>query len=360
MKTSLFGRRYTPSGAPPGSVEVAESAIKPVAAVLSFNQEELSESSPQDVDELVAAMRPDRTTWIDVHGLGDGSLVRKLGERLGYHALALADVVNVGQRPKADRYGDTVFVAVRMVTLGGEGDLLWEQVSVFFDHNRVVSFQERPGDCLEPLRNRLREGRANIRGGGGAYLACMIIDSIVDGYFPVLDAYAGRLEALEEEVFERPNEAILRDCYRIQHEFAVFRRAILPLREALGQMHRNPDFPLPESVLPYLRDTLDHLLQFSEVVDGYSGLVENISEVYLTHVNQRTNEIMRTLTVVSTIFIPLTFLAGVYGMNFDRSRGGNMPELGWRYGYLAFWIATLTLAAGLLLVFRRAGWLGKR
>jgi len=140
-------------------------------------------------------------------GLGSASAARRPGAAHGAQ-----DVVNVGQRPKADRYGDTVFVAVRMVTLGDEGDLLWEQVSVFFDHDRVVSFQERPGDCLEPLRNRLREGRANIRGGGGAYLACMIIDSIVDGYFPVLDAHAGRLEALEEEVFERPDEAILRDC----------------------------------------------------------------------------------------------------------------------------------------------------
>lgn len=354
----LYSRIFTPRGAPPGAIVPPVVRVPPQLHVLSYATDELVEHDPEDVSELADLLETERVLWIDVHGLGDGSVVSELGELLGLHPLAVADVVHVGQRPKVELYGDVLFVVLRMAAPGAEDGATWEQVSVFLGPGWVLSFQERPGDCLEPLRERIRRGGPRIRAAGPDYLACMIVDAIVDGYFPVIEDVGARLEAFEDELLEGPSHASLATIHGVRRELMSFRRAVWPLRDALAQLSRDDSYPVSDPVRVYLRDTMDHVLQAADVNETYRELSASLMELYLSRLGQRTNEIMRVLTVVAVIFIPLTFLAGVYGMNFDRRQPLNMPELGWPHGYLLFWAVCAGLVGALLLVFRRLGWLG--
>ena len=295
-------------------------------------------------------------TWIDVRGLGDGSIVERLGAGLGMHRLAISDVVNVGQRPKVEQYDEGLFVVLRMATRSSEGPLSWEQVSLFVRNGVLITFQETHEDCLEPLRERLRAGRRMIRGSGADFLAGAVIDAIVDGYFPVLEEYGDLLELLEDQVLEERDKTVLRRLYAVKRDLSVFRRATWPLREALSQLVRDEGKPLSDTTRLHLRDTLDHMMQVHDVNESYRELGTSLVDVHLSLVGQRTNDIMRVLTVVSAVFIPLTFVAGVYGMNFDTDSPYNLPELGWTYGYVGFWIACLCLGIGLVFLFRRLGW----
>ncbi len=356
----LFQRQYAAPGAAPGTFMLVD-GFPPRVHVFSYDLEHLVESDPDAANAVESWAGPHATDWIDVQGLGDGSIVRRLGERYGMHPLAMSDVVNFGQRPKADEYDDeALLVVLRMVRVTEEGRLDWEQVSLFLRAQSVVSFQERPGDCFEPLRVRLRGGRKQIRQSGADYLACMLVDAIVDGYFPVLEHFGEQLERLEAEILERPTSRALGDVYRIKRDLSAFRRAAWPLREALSQLIRDDESPLSDTARLYLRDTHDHVMQVVDVNETYRELASSLVDVYLSMLGHRTNEIMRVLTLVATIFIPLTFVAGIYGMNFDTAHPLNLPELGWRYGYLWFWGVSLVAAAGLLWMFRRLGWLGAR
>ena len=358
----VFHRRYTAPGAPPGSSASGPVSFEPTVHVLSYSPDQLEELTSAGVEEALARVAPGRVTWIDVRGLGDGTIVRALSTALGLHPLAVSDVVNLGQRPKVESYDGELFLIVRMVTIGPEGsdeagELQWEQVSVFFTPDAVVTFQETPRDCLDGLRERIRSARPKIRSSGTDYLACMVIDSIVDGYFPVLEHYGDRLERLEEEVFESGDDGILQVLYRTRRDLTGFRRAVWPLREALVQLNRDPEAPLGDDVRLHMRDVIDHTLQVSEVNDSYGDLVSNLVEMHLSLTAHHTNDVMRVLTLVAAIFIPLSFIAGVYGMNFDTAAPANLPELGWPFGYVYFWSVCLTIAGFLLIMFYRLGWL---
>lgn len=354
---SLLRRAHVAPGAPPGTVAIGPRFEEPRLSFLAYDEASLEEDTCEGVLDLPPISRSGRLTWIDVRGLGDGTLVRDLGEHLGLHALAIADVMNVGQRPKVELYGEVLFSVVRMVTLRSDGELQWEQVSVFLGPGFVLTAQETPDDCLEPLRERIRAGRRLIRGSGPDYLACMVLDAIVDGYFPVLETFGDRLESFEDRILEDERTDVLPELYTTKRELAGFRRSTWPLREALAMLMREGEAPLSEMARLHLRDTLDHTLQIVEVCESYRELTASLVDVHLSMVAQRTNEIMRVLTVVSAIFVPMTFVAGVYGMNFDTSQPWNLPELGWEYGYVAFWGVCLFVCATLVLVFRRLGWL---
>lgn len=354
---SLFDRNYTEAGASPGTFDVPPGAHPSSMHAFTFDAERVQEHQPRDVAEAAALVAAGHLTWIDVRGLQDATLLRQLGRQFGLHPLALADVVNVGQRPKADTYGDTLFCVVRMCTLEAGGEFRWEQVSLFVDARFVITFQERPGDCFDPLRERLRLGRQQLRTAGAGYLACMMIDAVVDAYFPLLEEYGEQLESLEERVIDRATQEVLADVYGAKRELIAFRRAVWPLRDTLNQMLRDGHVLLRPDVLPYLRDTADHVMQVVDVVENFRELAASFVEVYLSSVSNRTNDVMRVLTLIATIFIPLTFLAGVYGMNFDTRHPLNMPELGWRHGYVAFWSVSLLLLVTMLVVFGRLGWL---
>lgn len=246
----------------------------------------------------------------------------------------------------------TFFCVVRMAAPGAAGGFGWEQVSLFVSRQWVISFQEKPGDCFDPVRARLRVGRKNIRSGGGDYLGAMLIDAVVDGYFPLLENYGERLERLEERVLASPTREVLAEIYRAKRELMIFRRAVWPLRDTLNQTLRDGHAVMKKATLPYLRDTVDHLMQVVDVVENCRELAGSFIDVYLSSVSHRTNEVMRVLTIFATIFIPLTFVAGIYGMNFEV-----IPELKWRGGYLYFWCICGLVLSGMLLLFRRLGWL---
>lgn len=358
-----FRRTFTHQGAPPGHMVAPETFVEPMISVMAYGPDRLEEEVVGSVEAALAASGPGiGVRWIDVRGLGDGGLVRGFGEALGLHPLALSDVVHLGQRPKVDEYEDSTYVVLRMATMVPGGEALWEQVSLFVRDGLVLTFQETHHDCLGSLRERIRAGRPTIRGSGADYLAVMVMDAIIDGYFPIVDALGEELDRLEDRILSATEESrgVLTALYGTKRSLTAFRRAAWPLREAMAQALRAEGGLGLGSAHLHLRDALDHVTQLSDVNESYSELASSLIDVHLSLVGQRTNDVMQVLTVVSTIFIPLTFIAGIYGMNFDTSHPLNLPELGSPYGYPVFWAVSLALAGVLLVLFRRLGWLGGR
>lgn len=356
---TLFGRRYTAPGAPPDAIRPPTRFFQPGLHRIAYDAEALAEDDPAGFEEVPVEVHSG-VQWIDCQGLGDGTVPQAAGARFGFHDLAISDVVNVGQRPKVDDYEDSLFIALRMVRRASDGIVHWEQVSLFVREGLVVTFQERPGDCFDGVRERLRKGRKRLRSSGSDYLATQLVDAVVDGYFPVLEAYGDELEELEESVLEEPRHEDLTRLYTIRRNLLALRRAVWPLRDGVAHLAREEDGPIGSEALPHLRDTLDHLMQVVDVLESYRELASGLVDLYLSSLGHRTNEVMRVLAVVGAIFLPLTFLAGIYGMNFDTSLPGNLPELGTPYGYAVFWGVSVAITVALLVLFKRLGWLTGR
>ncbi len=285
------------------------------------------ESEVTNIEALKEAFKPDTVTWFDVQGFGDRKLLQKLGKVFDLHSLLLEDVVNVPQRPKTESYGEQLLVVVRMVRLEEEGDTRvatvdMEQVSMVLAKNYVVTFQEKHGDILDPVRQRIRSGKGPMRSHGADYLAYAIADTIIDGYYPVLESVGDRLESLENDVIHRPSPAVLGELNAMKNQLINLRRAIWPQREAINSLVRGDHNLITEPVRIYLRDTYDHCIQTSEVAEMYREMVTGLMNTYLSSIANRANDIMKVLTIMASIFIPLTFMAGIYGMNFEH-----MPEL---------------------------------
>ncbi len=356
----LFHRRSPPPGSPPGTIAQAPEAPPLRVRAIRFDAQRIEEVEGVGEALALTAAPGEGTLWLDVVGVGDEEGLQRLGERLGLHPLAVADIANVGQRPKFEALENgAALLILRMLRFEEGLRVQWEQVSVVWRKGMVATFQEREGDCFEPVRRRLRAGRPRIRSGGADFLAVQLVDAVVDHVFPMLEALGDGLEDLEEIVLQGPGggDALVR-LHGLKRDLLLLRRALWPLRDALSTALRSETETVRRQTLPYLRDVADHVAQAAEVAESLRELAASLMDAHLSQVGNRTNEVMRTLTIVATIFIPLTFLAGVYGMNFDRSSPYNMPELGWRFGYAAFWGASLALAAGLLALFRRLGWLG--
>ncbi len=325
----------------------------PRLAVIAYDREHLAEASGKCLTEVMAPFSGKRVAWLDVQGLGNEAVIRDIGAHFHLHPLVIADILNLGQRPKVELYDDAMFCVVRMVLLAAEGEVHWEQLSVVVTDRFVLTFQETYGDCLDPVRQRIRQGRPMIRGSGPDYLAAMVIDAIVDGYFPVVETFGESLERLEDDLIRAPTQAVLRRVYRAKRELLKLRRATWPLRDALNHVVRDAPPMIAPATLPYLRDVEDHVMQVVDIVETCREIAGSFVEIFLSSMTQRTNEVMRALTVLAAIFIPLTFLAGVYGMNFDH-----MPEIHWEWGYAMFWAIAIAVTVVLLVVFWRLGWLG--
>lgn len=347
-----------PPGTPPGTVIVHPEAAPPTIRILSYGPTELLEENVVDVRRVREFMDTQPVTWVDVEGLGDASTIHTLGEMFGVHRLALEDIVTVHQRPKVEQYGEQFFIVARAVYLGEQLDT--EQVSLFVGKDFVLTFQEgRPGDCLEAIRERIRKKGGRIRDAGHDYLAYALLDAIVDSYFPVLEEYGERLEVLEDEILLRPQVDIVARIHGIKRDLLTLRRAMWPQRETFNALLRGEASVMTAETRLYMRDCYDHSVQILDLLETYRELGADLIDMYLSMVSNRTNEIMRVLTVISVVFIPLTFIAGVYGMNFDTSKSPwNMPELGWPFGYLFALLLMLTVALGQMIFFRRRGWLG--
>jgi magnesium transporter len=352
-KRSGFKRRGPPPASTPGLVVVPPDAAPISIRVMRYDAERWEERAIEDLRELAPLIGAGGVAWIDVHGLGDGRVLERLRDVLAIHPLALADLAHVPQRPKVEGYGDHDLVVAQMARLDDGGAVEFEQLGLVLGAGWVASFQERPGDPFDPVRERIRKG-ALIRRMGADFLAYALLDAVIDGYFPVVERIGDRLEALEEEVVERPTRSVLLRVYAARRALAALHRVQWRQRDALAQMLRGDErLHFSEGVRVYLRDAHDHALQALDLVENAREIAIGLMEVHLSSASNRLNEVMKTLTVMATIFIPLTFLAGVYGMNFEH-----MPELRWRWGYAAAWGLMAALAGGLLLWFRHRGWLG--
>jgi magnesium transporter len=312
---------------------------------------------------LAAALAPEpgKVVWIDVQGLGDGELIRQVGAALGLHPLTVEDVVHHHQRPKVEEFDDYLLLVLRMVRHQGEGRVDNEQLSLVLREGLLVTFQERPGDGFEPVRRRLREGKGQIRRSGADYLAYALVDAAIDNYFPVLELYGDTMEALDERVRQDPSPQVSAAIHGMRRELRHLRRAAWPLRDVAAALGRIEHPLLGKRVRPMFRDCYDHVVQVADFVEGTRERASELADLYLAMMGERTNQVMKVLTIISTIFIPLTFLCGLYGMNFDGAVSPfNMPELRWRYGYPALLLLMLVVFLGQILFFRRRGWIGGR
>ncbi len=312
-----------------------------------------------DLAGFIAEHRPDWSVvrWINVDGLSDLGVVRALAEKYHLHPLAIEDLLHTPQRPKMQAYDEVaeyqarLFVIVRMMALE-EGQLATEQVSLFVGHHTVLTFQETPGDVWDPIRQRIRTAGSRLRTTDASFLAYSLIDAVVDQVFPILEHLGDRLEQLEDMVLQRPTPAAIQEIHRLKRELLILRRAMWPTREVVQKLQREPHECFSAVTQTYLRDVYDHAVQIIDILETYREMATGLTETYMTAIGVRMNEVMKVLTVIGTIFIPLTFLAGVYGMNFQF-----FPEIHWKWGYALFWAVSLGVAAGMLAWFRRRGWL---
>jgi magnesium transporter len=343
-------RRRAPPGTAPGTVRIDPNAAPTRLRAMLFNAESLIE-----VDSPELALPPEGTTlWLNIDGLGDGALLARVAEVFGLHPLAMEDIVNVHQRPKAEDFGNRQFIVLRMPQPDAAG-FQTEQVSLVLGKGFVLSFQERSGDVFDPVRQRLRNPERTIRARGADYLCYALLDAVIDACFPPIEALTERIEAMEDAAVFGATALTMSEIQEQKRQILTIRAAVSPLREVLIALMREDHPMVGDTARLYLRDCQDHVLQLNDALTSLREEVSGLVDILLSAQTHRTNEVMRILTLISTIFIPLTFVAGVYGMNFDT-----MPELQWRWGYPAVLGVMALIALGLLLWFRATGWLGRR
>ncbi|MBN1423666.1 magnesium/cobalt transporter CorA [Candidatus Fermentibacteria bacterium] len=347
-------KRHKDAGLPPGSlIHVGERRTDAVRITITdYSETTLEERAVSRIEECLPFKDTASVTWINVDGLHDVEIVATLGSLFEIHSLTLEDVLNTNQRPKYENLGHHLFLVARMINQRTDGGIAAEQVSLVLGSNFVVTFQEAPGDVFGPVRDRIRSGTGRIRKMGPDYLAYALLDAIVDGYFPVLESLGDDIERTEDTLVTDPRIETLRALYRLRSEMILLRRSVWPLREVMSGLEREDSPLIQEATQRFFRDVYDHVIHVVDTIDSYRELVSGMLDTYLSSVSNRMNEVMKVLTIIATIFIPLTFIAGVYGMNF-----AHMPELGWRWAYPAVWGVMAGIAVFMVAYFRRRRWL---
>jgi magnesium transporter len=347
--------RKPPVGAKPGTLAIDRYATRPRVRAIRYSQDHFEEREIEGLEEFDGLLEDGRKLWIDVEGLGDEALLRRLAEIFAIHPLALEDVVNTPVRPKAEVYEENLLIVSRAVDWRGEGEPQPRQISLILGKHHVLSFRESPGPILEPVVSRLRLAGSRMRLMSVDYLAYAMLDTIVDTYYPIVEEMGERLEQLEDWVLDEASPDTPRELNRLKGELLILRRAIAPQRESVQALMRDDHEWVTDAVRVYLRDTYDHVVQIAEAVEQGREFTSSLLNTYLTVVSNRMNEVMKTLTIVASIFIPLTFLAGIYGMNFEY-----MPELAVRWAYPGLLGVMAVVTGGMVFYFWRKGWLGRR
>jgi magnesium transporter len=349
----MLTKRNPPIGARPGTLAIPVDSPPPRIHVFDYGPEQVVERPLEDLAELERYARTETTTWIDVRGMGDEAVLRRIGEVFGIHPLALEDAVNVPQPAKTELYEEHQIIIAR-APLREDGDLSFPQVCFLLGRHCLITFQDRYYGFFDPVRDRIRAGIGPIRSGGADYLAYALIDILVDHYYPVVESLSQEVDDLEEVVLVDPEPGDLARMHAIRRSVAALRRVGWPQREAIGDLCRSTSPYMGEDARTYLRDTHDHMSQIMGRVDFCREVVVGLMDLYLSNMSHRQNEIMKVLTLMASIFIPLTFIAGIYGMNFE-----NMPELGTRFGYFGVLAVMAVMAILLVGYFRRRGWIGR-
>jgi len=342
-------------GLPPGAlVYIGEQKVEEVVITLfDYDRERYEEKELKSVEECFPYKDTPTVSWINIAGIHQVEIMEKIGNHFGIHPLAIEDILNTGHRPKMDDMDDYLFIVLKMLNYNEEDDEIdAEQVSIIIGQNFVISFQEKEGDVFEPVRERIRKNRGRIRKMGADYLAYALLDSIVDNYFTILEKIGERIESLEEELVENPSTQTLQEIHSLKSGMIFLRKSVWPLREVISELERGESPLIKETTVIYLRDVYDHSIQVIDTVETFRDMISGMLDVYLSSISNKMNEVMKVLTIIATIFIPLTFLAGVYGMNFKY-----MPELEWYQGYFAVLCVMVVIGIGMVIYFRKKKWL---
>jgi magnesium transporter len=353
MARLLKSRRHKRGVSPGTLVHIGEPRItESLVTLITFDQHSFAEQIV--VPDTCTPLKGEGVTWLNVDGVSQVDLLKRIGDCYGLHSLVMEDIVNTDQRPKKEDYGDYLFIVVKMLNADESGRVTSEQISLILGEGWLLTFQEGlDGDPFQPVRERLRAAKGRLRGQGADYLAYALMDAVIDQYFVVLERLAERVELLEEEVVSAPTRVTIRKIHRLKQEMILIRRSVWPLRELIGGLERRDCDLMGEGTLIYLRDLYDHTVQIIDTVETSREMLSGMLDIYLSSEANRTNEVMKVLTVYATIFMPLTFIVGLYGMNFK-----NMPELGWEWGYPAVLVIMALLALGMMIYFRKKKWLG--
>lgn len=355
MKRGKKRRISRKAGLPPGTVvyDGEQRTDPPRITLFSYTEAEIEERTFPSVDQCLAALNPARINWINVDGLHDVDLIGKIGAHFTIHPLALEDIVHTTQRPKLDDYESYLFIIARMIDFDHQkNSISSEQVSFVLNGNTVLSFQENQGDVFNGVRERIRNARGRIRRMGSDYLLYALLDAIVDHYFVVIERLDERIEEIEDAILTEPTREVASTLHRLKREMITLRKSVWPLREVLGSLERIECSLITDETAVFMRDVYDHTIQIIDTVETLRDVLSGILEIYLSSVSHRLNEVMKVLTIISTIFMPLTFIAGIYGMNFKF-----MPELDWRFGYPLCLGIMAAIALVMLAFFRRRRWI---
>jgi magnesium transporter len=342
-------------GLPPGTpVFVGEKKVEKVkVSYIDYDEARYEEKEVEEIEECFPFKDMPTVTWINIDGLHQVDIIEKLGKSFGLHPLILEDIVNTHQRPKMEEFEQHNYIVLKMLIYNEEThEIQTEQVSLILGKNYVISFQEREGDIFETIRERIRKGKGRVRKMGPDYLAYCLMDAIVDHYFVILEKTGEKIEELEDEVVTNPDPETLQGIHKLKREMIFLRRSVWPLRELVNMLERGESPLIHESTRIYLRDVYDHTIQVIDTVETYRDMLSGMHDTYLSSVSNKMNEVMKVLTIIATIFIPLTFIAGIYGMNFEF-----MPELKWHWAYFGFWVLIVLIAISMVIYFRRKKWL---
>ncbi len=351
----LVKKRSKKSGLPPGTlVHVGEKKIEKVRiSIIDYDETRFEEKDAKTVEECFPFKETPTVTWINIDGLHEVEIIEKIGKHFDIHPLILEDILNTRQRPKMEDFESYIFIVLRMIYYDEEKtEITSEQVSIILGSNFVISFQEREGDVFNFVRERLRNSKGRIRKMGADYLAYALVDAIIDNYFIILEKIGEDIEDMEEELVTNPVPETLQTIHDLKREMIVLRKSVWPLREVISALERGESPLIQESTGIYFRDVYDHTIQVIDSIETFRDMVSGMLDIYLSSVSNKMNEVMKVLTIIATIFIPLTFIAGIYGMNFQF-----MPELGWRWGYPAVWLVMSAVLITMLVYFRRKRWL---
>jgi magnesium transporter len=349
-------KRSQKAGLPPGTpIHIGERRSETTRITLfDYDEQQWEEKEITGAKECALVKDKPSITWINVTGLHQVEVLEELNQCFGLHPLVLEDILNTDQRPKMEDYGDYLYIVLKMLFMAGhpQDEVESEQVSIILGKNFVLSFQEKESPLFDPIRERLRNGKGRIRKMGTDYLVHAILDAIIDQYFVVLEKLGEKIEFLEEEVVTRPTPTTLQDTHQMKREMIFLRKAVWPLREVIGALERGETSLIRESTVIYLRDLYDHTIQVIDNIETFRDMLSGMLDIYLSSLSNRMNEIMKVLTIIATIFIPLTFVVGLYGMNFKY-----MPELSWPWGYPLILTLMLAVSVFMLIYFRRKKWI---
>ncbi|MDP8214415.1 MAG: magnesium/cobalt transporter CorA [Candidatus Euphemobacter frigidus] len=348
-------KRYKAAGLPPGTpVYIGEEKAEKVRiSVIDYDESQFQEKEVESVEECLPFKDIPTVTWINIDGLHQTEIIEKIGKHFGLHPLVIEDIVNTGQRPKVEDFGEYIFVVLKMLGYDDKKtEVTSEQVSLVLGSNFVISFQEKLGDVFETIRSRIREGKGRIRKMGVDYLTYALVDSVVDYYFFILEKLGDKIEEVEEELVSDPKPETLQMIHSLKRELLFIRKSVWPLREVISGLQRGEYSLISDATVIYFRDVYDHTIQVIDTVETFRDMVSGMLDTYLSSISNRMNEVMKVLTIIATIFIPLTFIVGIYGMNFEF-----MPELKWHWSYPAVWLVMIGVFIGMIVYFKKKKWL---